>query len=130
MSITASIASGSLNGLTPITVTLTNSSASDVDVTLYSAAMDNKSPTGIPNSQGGEAVAEAWLEVSDDAGTNWYPLGFPATFPAAFADLTSNSKTVTVPGSGTLDVLVRHNIPAGASSSGIVSQLLNGRFVP
>lgn len=130
MSISVSTAAASLSGLTPVTVTFTNSEASDKDVILYAAAMDNKSPAGVPNAQGGEAVTEQWLEVSDDDGANWHALGFPATFTDTFEALSSNCYTITVPASGTLDVLLRYNIAADAASSGIINQLLMWRYAP
>lgn len=122
--------SATLNGMTPVTLTFANSSPSDQAVTLYAAAVGNIAPAGATNQQGAEAVSESWLEVSDDDGANWHALGFPATFPATFADLQSQTGCyeITVPASGTLEVLARQNVPAGASSTGVVTQTLQYRY--
>jgi hypothetical protein len=122
MSVTCNITAASISGLTPVTATFTNTAAADETVKLWAAAVDNRAPAGIPNAQGGEAVAESWLEASDDAGANWTPLTFPATWTATFAALSAME--ITVPASGTLDVLIRLNVPAGKTSSGIVNLLL------
>lgn len=122
--------SATLNGLTPVTLTFTNTAATDQPVTLYAAAVGNLDPADAGNAQGAEAVAESWLEVSDDDGANWHALGFPATFPATFADLPAQTGCyeITVPASGAIEVLARQNVPAGASSTGVVTQTLQYRY--
>jgi hypothetical protein len=76
------------NGET-VTLGFNSDFGDDYTVMIWAAGVGIIDPASVVDRQGKEIVQEGWLECKLPAEGSWTPLKFPASFPAAFADLAA-----------------------------------------
>lgn len=127
MSITPSWTVKRLTSGVAVTMTAVNTAATAKTLKVWATCTDNRSPSGLTNPVGAEAVTENWLAARESTGA-WVNLGFPAAFAATFATLADAQMLTVLFNAGqtkTLEFLL--TIPAGATTSGGFNFGVSGR---
>lgn len=105
-----------------VTLAINEDEAQARTARLWIACYENKSPVDSENIHGKELATEGWIEVKEHAGAVWQAVTFPASFPAAIADLDSGEGAFAFSIAASARTLIdfRFVLPAGAASSGLV----------
>ena len=118
------------SGTTPVSIEIENPAIDAVDrlLKLWAACVDTLSPAKSPNAYGKEVVEERWIEARVQGEETWTAIGFPASFPPRFRNL-SDCLTFTIDSGETLTLEFRLVPPDGASTSGVVNFEIVGEVV-
>lgn len=108
-----------------------NDAAGDYTVMLWAAGVGVIDPASVVDRQGKEIVQEGWLECKQAAEPTWTRLKFPASFPAAFADLAAvdGVYSFTASASGRTSVSFRMTHASDATTTGEAKFLLITRYM-